>query len=93
MNATITIWESDERWRDIGVEQAQQGIVRLGISFGHEAADVAEQALGADLTASECRQLASLLEAAAIGAEAIEPVGSLTTAEHRAWMTRKEPNS
>lgn len=69
LKSTITIWEPEERWREVTVELRGPGYVRMVIGMGQMAIDMPEKMLGADLTASECRQLAHLLNAAALSAE------------------------
>lgn len=69
MNIKLTIWESEERFREISLD-TMQGATRLCITYVFPPEqDQGALYMGADLTPSECRQLAHLLNAAALSAE------------------------
>ena len=69
MNAKLTIWGSDKSCREISLD-AMKGTTRLCITYVFPPEqDQGSLYMGADLTPSECRQLANLLNAAALSAE------------------------
>lgn len=69
MKSSITVWEVEERWKEVTVDRGASGYVRMVISMGHMSSDKPARYQGADLTPSQCRQLAHLLNAAALSAE------------------------
>ncbi|MAP35677.1 MAG: hypothetical protein CME75_07890 [Halomonas sp.] len=69
MNTKLTIWESEKNCREISLDAAK-GETRLCITYVFPPEqDQGPLYMGADLTPSECRQLAHLLNAAALSAE------------------------
>lgn len=69
MNTKLTIWESEKSFNEISLGPVK-GATRLRITYVFPPEkDMGPIHMSAELTPSECRQLAHLLNAAALSAE------------------------